>query len=99
MMNGQLLSGAMVKNASPSNSISRVAFPNFRSTVSVASEFMQTFEPSGSTMSSFSPRAVRYSSCCTAPISVPFPASGTAGTPCQNQTAQMPAAKTAAAAT
>ena len=43
--------------------------------------------------------AVRYSSCCTAPISVPFPASGTAGTPCQNQTAQMPAAKTAAAAT
>ena len=100
MMNGQFLSGEMVKNASPSNSISRVAFPNPGSTVSVASEFMQTFDPSGSTMSSFSPRAVRYSKGCAALISVPVPASGaTSGVRCQNHAAQTPAATTAAAAT
>ena len=94
MMNGQFLSGEMVKNASPSNSISRVAFPNPGSTVSVASEFMQTFDPSGSTMSSLSPHAVRYSKGCAAPAS-----DATSGVRCQNHTAQTPAATTAAAAT
>ena len=59
-----------------------------------------TFDPSGSTMSSLSPHAVRYSRGCAALISAPAPASdATSGVRCQNHTAQTPAATTAAAAT
>lgn len=67
--------------------------------MSVASEFMQTFDPSGSTMSSLSPHAVRYSKGCAALISAPAPASdATSGVRCQNHTAPNAAATTAAAA-